>query len=184
MYRKYIHYTAQQLLSDENFLAAEKKPAEESRKIWNQLADQDEYFAHELKVARTILAGTQEKKQKNQLSQKEEQSLWKQIEQSKNTCKKQQNHRIWIRRSITAAACALILCLIINHFIPRSDEELDYQSLIYSNVTQLNNKNQDITLIISDQDKITLTGNDASINYQKGHIEINANTEENKKAEK
>ncbi|MDR2916226.1 MAG: FecR family protein [Tannerella sp.] len=184
MDQKYIHYTAQQLLHDEKFLSAENNPTEESRKLWDELADKDENFARELKVARTILAGVQKKKEANQLSSEEELSLWNQIEQSKNIYKKQRTRRLRIGRSIAAAAAVLALCIISYQLIPQPEEEgVDYHSLIPSNASILNDQNKDITLIISDQDKISLSGKEATVNYQKGYIEINSNADEEKKAE-
>jgi len=135
-------------------------------------------------VARILLAGMQKKKEDNQLSPQEELSLWNQIEHSTYIYKKQQRRHLWIRRSIAAAAI-FVLCVtvIVYRFKPEHEEEFDYRSLISSNSILENEEEQEIALIISDQDKITLSGKEASVNYQKGYIEINADREEGEKVE-
>jgi hypothetical protein len=174
MDKKYINYSSQQLLDDESFLEDEKDATGECRKKWDLLATENENFSDVLKVTRIILAGMQNKKENNRLSSIDELSLWNQIGQSTYNYKKQQYRHLWIRRSI-AAASVFLFCFILYQFIPRSEKEFDYLTLISSNASKLNGQNQEITLIISDKEKITVIGNEATVNYQKGYIELNAN---------
>ena len=183
MNKKYLEYTAQQLINDAHFLSTAKDATGENGAEWDKLADDNEDFARELRVARLLLAGINKKREANQLSSKEEISLWHKIEQSTVHYKKRQNRRLWIRRSVAAAAVLAVCITLYHQFKPQPEKAIDYLSLISSNSSRENNESQEITLILSEQEKIALSGKEASVNYQQGYIAINANTDKEAKVE-
>ena len=183
MDRRYIEYTSQLLLEDERFLAAEKDVVGEEKLFWDELATENKNFARELKIARIILHGIQKKSEANQLSSKDELSLWNRIEQSKYAYKKQKSRRLWIRSSVAAAASILIFFFNYYRITSRTEKEIDYISLITTSLYQEDETNREIILIISDQDKINLSGKEAFVNYRNGRIEIKSNTDNEEKVE-
>ncbi|MCD8263924.1 MAG: hypothetical protein LUD02_07000 [Tannerellaceae bacterium] len=181
MENKYLNYTADQLVNDEYFLRRERENTRAEKNCWDELAVRDSNFAHELQLARTVLELIDKKNNKGQLPAKEELALWQEIEVSKNRYNYQQNRPIWIKRSISVAASFLLLVFALLTFMPEAEEEVDYSSLISATSSLINNKEQNITLILSEEKEISLDGKEAIVNYQEGYVEINTDAGEEKK---
>ncbi|MDL2282217.1 FecR domain-containing protein [Parabacteroides sp. OttesenSCG-928-G06] len=170
MLKKYQKYRIEEFLSDDYFLSTELHPTEESRRHWDEVTRLYPELAVEIEKARDFLRRVNLTNQTDLLPKAEEVELWQRIQQTN----RQRVFRRWISASLVAgAAAALALFLILNTRGP-APAQTDYTALIES-ARQSGNDSENIQLVLSDDNKLSLQGKDSEISYdEKGEILVNS----------
>ena len=168
----YTAYTATELLNDDCFLESEHHPTPESQLFWAKLEEEHETLAREMAHARLVLNVVAHSSGKK-ISALEVAELWGNIKAHTTEKQKKTSYR-HLSQWIAAAACiALIFAGGWLALTKVAEEE-------YSQITSVKRPDieptDEIQLILSDTKKLTVNGEDSKLLYQKGKVDINAET--------
>lgn len=166
----YINYTATDLLNDEDFLASEQWPTEESKLFWAKLEAEYPPLACEINSARSLLRVVASSSGKR-LSPQAAQQLWNNIEKC-TIAKPQRIAHHFLRQMVAAAACiALLMAGGWMAFMYVGEED-------YSEITSVKRPDaqptEDIQLVLSDTKKITISGQESKLHYKNGKVDVNS----------
>jgi ferric-dicitrate binding protein FerR (iron transport regulator) len=170
MFEKYKQYNAAGFLLDDDFIRSELHPTEETDIYWKEVAAQHPELQPEMQTAREVLAWMNRNRQPEILTEADEETLWRRIEQANG--KQQTTKKLSVVLSIVGIAAAIALLIGLNHKAP--EPETDYTVMI-EDARKANTSTRDIQLILSDENHLSLDGKESEISYsEQGDILVNS----------
>lgn len=183
MEKKYIHSVAHKLLNDDFFLESIKHPTKESELFWEKLKKKDKHFSREFQIARTFIE-TVAKSRPESLTDDEAGKLWKRIEVQ--IAAEQKKQRIKKRFTYAASIAACISVLILGKYLFSPSQPLLHKDIFSATSDSISyfNINNDVQLILSKGEKMSIAGKENSLHYEKGgSISIQSDTTCHKEGE-
>jgi ferric-dicitrate binding protein FerR (iron transport regulator) len=167
--RQYILH----LLDNEYFIQWLLCPSDETDSYWHAIMEKD--TAHKNAILQIRKIAQSVKINETHLSSKDQQLLWKKIED--HTLSRKVARRRRIRYACISAAAILFILILIPFLINKVEQpkEVDYQSMLQSTGSETGKK--DVCLILSDKKIMNLKDDNVELIYDKnGNISISNNS--------
>lgn len=163
----YLNYTYRELLEDEFFITSHLYPTEESIAFWEELANEDKVFAHQLETAIQLLKAVPFRNA--QLAEDSKDILFSRIKETIKIKNRRRNVILYISSAI--AACIAIL-FVLNYLSKPSHD------ILLTGIESVGKPTlpvTDIQLIDNDNNEMIIDGDDPVITHdQHGSLTINS----------
>ncbi|MDH6306052.1 hypothetical protein M2459_002804 [Parabacteroides sp. PF5-5] len=169
-HKKYRSYSVEELLQDDYFVHSMINPTKETDEFWKKAIDNKVIDLHDYKLARYFINSVQVENEK--VSNEEKFELWENIEVANKYNLKKKKKRLFFYWSATAGVAALFILLFSLYNIALLPENKISQNGIES-IKAPETPVMDIQLVLSDNETVSLEGQEAEITYNKDRIAIN-----------
>lgn len=174
MNKNYTKYTTDQLLNDDFFLQSESHPTEENQLFWHTLITEHESLATEIETARLFLNAIRANVDQTLLPDNESNILWQQIEQKNRWAdKKRRQKKLFLFATGIAASICFLLSLGKYITNQSNEQETNYLAIIEA-VPEPDSTSQKVQLVLSNNEKLTIDGEESQLEYKGGAINVNS----------
>lgn len=171
MEKGHLKYTIEQLLDDENFIAAIKHPNPERNAHWKNMIRNGSISQEQFDFARDFILEVQPK---DTLHTNEITSLWENIQRQNSLKKKKKDYRLYLYPLVAVCITLGIVFGFYSLFRSNNDQwEEQLAELVKEEI--ITETSQTIQLILADNSIIPLNGQNTTIAYnQEGSILVNS----------